>query len=1302
MSRVKRALARRYARALAPYEKSFATTYRATMRAMREDSSRVPTKAQTKKWKGRTLDALRPVYHSAIVAGGRDFLTNTLSLKTKKASKPRSADIVVSLEDLFAERLQETVDTTVEALADVVDEAVADGLDASEVDDLIDEEWDDVLGDRSDTIALVEMNGAFGAVRDYLMRELVELQAWVNAQDARVRVTHAIYGEAGKKPVGFDWATLIDDAGYTLRYPCDPHCDEPGEVVNCRCFTVPEGELEFAPEELASYLDDFDMDPEDVMLSEEQTIERGFRVKGDYEGHPFRGNQWTSGYAQAASDESRESDLAGQQGIDLASAHLTVAEAAHTSLSQARYEAGKEFQRLEAIYSQEESENQALKSKLEDDPGDADLSREQSIQQGIRDAAKVAYDDARTAMLKANTLEQEQAIAVSRLRRDLEEAQTHYDLSNSTSPVPDATALPEEHRTKADLEARSALEESGVSKERYEALAKQELALKDDPRIKAAADKSIEAQVAYAKAQGESQRAKNRVYEQQAIIERDSQLRATEDFFERNPQFKVSEENTLAMDKSVTDAKAEVNAARLALRDVQTARDNAVAAGMLDAKHEVQEPDASVVRAAHDRLDAAQDVLREKTNDFHTYNRLKDAAGGDPYHRASSEWQAINRRPGTHEDLVRYSQERQGELEPLRESANVSALAADAARGDASAAENDEKGARNAVESEFAKAAGPDYYYTKASQDDDFYKATMNQVSEDWQHIGGEGPQRLRIATGIGLGLQNGAAFDSNKGRFLQPADYGDLRDDVKTMQWAGALRREYLESQRDLDSGRHERVLALGQSHMGEGSVGSQGSPENTFSGEKYDDDKAREDWLSSGAYDDAYSEAQNDAWQSHDSADRWREDLNSDETQEAVNYLGAKQLADNYTWESAGRGSDMTARQILDELKESTESERSQEILSQIQSEIGLEYRSPHQEDYEGSQLEARSAAAMYRSALEQQDVAEQYVAAIQKASGLVGRQITREEAITLLGKIEPNKYSSSFRISGPQIADAAGVRGQGLVKDELTPGMTSAWHYARDFELSDHRMTETNEEFQKLLPPRSDGSALYGNARIELAGEAMDHNYKSLADKSWSSDREKWDAIAEEDPDDVFDKPSGSYRHVDTLDEGARENFFENWTWDDDGKAYDSWFNENKSQYMTDEFSAAMADYENGEGIYAQTSEPDTEAMKSSGTGRTIKVFRGIGQDQSTYIPNFAESWSTSRSKAASFGSEKVMEWDVPHERVLVFQGATNWSTGGAGSMGESEYEVIALSDLPKWYRDSYRKQLAILEKQKSEAE
>jgi hypothetical protein len=328
--RVRTALERKHRKLISPLEARFARDYRAVMADLRESIRTSGAKPfNLKAWSDKAVVAMRPAYRAAILAGGRDFITNTLSIRGKvgrlKAAKKRSVGVVISLEEQFEDRLRETITTTYEALADILAEAVTDKLDKDEVGDLIDEEWDDILGRRTDAIALTETNGAVNSVRDYLMLELVELQSWVNARDERVRPTHVIYGDAGKKPVGFDWAQLIPDAGYTLRYPCDPECHEPAEVINCRCFTVPEGELELSPADLKDYLADFEMDPEDLIRSEDQEpvyVTNQYTGKG-YEDQPRdESGKWTAGGGSiaAGSGAAREGR---DRRVDGDGAHLT-------------------------------------------------------------------------------------------------------------------------------------------------------------------------------------------------------------------------------------------------------------------------------------------------------------------------------------------------------------------------------------------------------------------------------------------------------------------------------------------------------------------------------------------------------------------------------------------------------------------------------------------------------------------------------------------------------------------------------------------------------------------------------------------------------------------------------------------------------------------------------------------------------------------------------------------------------------------------------------------------------------------
>lgn len=260
-----------------PLEAIFAAKYRALMTAMRADASNSRVPFDRAEWRRRVVREMQPFYVLALQVGGRAMLAQSRTARARvrrrralldrlKAVKP----FVQRMSADLAERLADTVDTTYDALRSVMEEAVADQLGPQEIADLIEEEWADVLGTRTDTIALTETQCGLNTGQEYVAQRVIEQWRWVTAMDERVRENHVIYGEADAKPVGFNWATLAGQS-YTLRYPADPECEEAGEIVNCRCITVPEGDIELSEDDAAAYLDEFGLTEDDLMGGEDST-----------------------------------------------------------------------------------------------------------------------------------------------------------------------------------------------------------------------------------------------------------------------------------------------------------------------------------------------------------------------------------------------------------------------------------------------------------------------------------------------------------------------------------------------------------------------------------------------------------------------------------------------------------------------------------------------------------------------------------------------------------------------------------------------------------------------------------------------------------------------------------------------------------------------------------------------------------------------------------------------------------------------------------------------------------------------
>jgi hypothetical protein len=265
----------------APLEKLFAEKYRSLMKAMRKDSTREPGAKpfDRKEWRARVVRDMEPFYRVALQAGGHSMLVLSPTVRREVESRAglaaelkARAPFAVRMSRTLAERLADTVDTTYNAVEQVLREAVEDKLDAAEIVDLISQEWADVLGPRTETIAITETQVGLQSAREYVAHQVIETWLWVTALDERVRPNHVIYGEADAKPVGFNWASLAGES-YVLRYPADPECEEAGEIVNCRCITIPDGDVEIAADEVDGFLEEFGLDPGDLMAGEDATPE---------------------------------------------------------------------------------------------------------------------------------------------------------------------------------------------------------------------------------------------------------------------------------------------------------------------------------------------------------------------------------------------------------------------------------------------------------------------------------------------------------------------------------------------------------------------------------------------------------------------------------------------------------------------------------------------------------------------------------------------------------------------------------------------------------------------------------------------------------------------------------------------------------------------------------------------------------------------------------------------------------------------------------------------------------------------
>jgi hypothetical protein len=131
-------------------------------------------------------------------------------------------------------------DTTKSALADMLDEALAKGTPTAVFRAQIENKFAEYQGHRAVAIARTEMGIAENYGSQFALEEAVGLgmkakKMWISARDNRVRDSHIA---ADGQVVRVDQAFVVGRC--RMLYPMDgARCSDPGEIVMCRCRTVP-------------------------------------------------------------------------------------------------------------------------------------------------------------------------------------------------------------------------------------------------------------------------------------------------------------------------------------------------------------------------------------------------------------------------------------------------------------------------------------------------------------------------------------------------------------------------------------------------------------------------------------------------------------------------------------------------------------------------------------------------------------------------------------------------------------------------------------------------------------------------------------------------------------------------------------------------------------------------------------------------------------------------------------------------------------------------------------------------------
>jgi SPP1 gp7 family putative phage head morphogenesis protein len=137
-------------------------------------------------------------------------------------------------------RLKKVPDDIYEEIRGRIEDGIQKGMSFKQVAKTVEDSFDQTYKGRAFTVARTEAGSAYGRMQQESLEQTgTEYKQWFTAHDDRVRDSHNDFEAMGPIPVDEDFAD-------GLSYPSDPDCDDPGEVINCRCVLLPAK----APEEV--------------------------------------------------------------------------------------------------------------------------------------------------------------------------------------------------------------------------------------------------------------------------------------------------------------------------------------------------------------------------------------------------------------------------------------------------------------------------------------------------------------------------------------------------------------------------------------------------------------------------------------------------------------------------------------------------------------------------------------------------------------------------------------------------------------------------------------------------------------------------------------------------------------------------------------------------------------------------------------------------------------------------------------------------------------------------------------------
>jgi len=181
----------------------------------------------------------RPLYASALEETFDFTLDDIGGVPVFDLSEPRIVQFFNSRERTFVNATPRTIR---KSLVQTLSEGLVQGETIQQLRIRVAQVYDIAASSsKALQVARTESASFMNGVRDVIFEaQGFTKEEWSTAQDEHVRLSHQVYGDAGPLPREFNYLELMgNEAAGILTFPGDTRCQDPSELINCRCLMIP-------------------------------------------------------------------------------------------------------------------------------------------------------------------------------------------------------------------------------------------------------------------------------------------------------------------------------------------------------------------------------------------------------------------------------------------------------------------------------------------------------------------------------------------------------------------------------------------------------------------------------------------------------------------------------------------------------------------------------------------------------------------------------------------------------------------------------------------------------------------------------------------------------------------------------------------------------------------------------------------------------------------------------------------------------------------------------------------------------